>query len=264
MFPIRDSIPRVHTPYAVYAILALNVLAFLYQQTLSGPQLFHMLHLYGVVPARYAYPDWAQYVGYPLYGQLAFLTHLFLHGGWMHLIVNMWTLWIFGDNIEDVMGPVRFIVFYLLCGLAAMLAHMLADTASTAPIIGASGAIAGVMGAYFLLYPHAKVLTIIPIVFIPLFFNLPAVVYLGIWFTIQLVAGLGSLSSQEGASIAWWAHAGGFVAGVLLLPLFRRRGHCYYCRIPDAEAPHKAIVTPPAPATPANTRKSPEQRTQDE
>lgn len=252
MFPIRDSIPRVHTPYAVYTIIALNVLVFLYQQSLSGGELFTMLHTYGVVPARYAFPDWATQVGYPAYGQFALISHQFMHGGWMHLLLNMWTLWIFGDNIEDVMGPVRFMLFYLCCGLAAVLTHMLSDTAATMPIVGASGAIAGVMGAYFLLYPHAKVVTLIPIIIIPLFFDLPAVVYLGIWFAMQVLSGLGSMVQPgSGASIAWWAHAGGFMAGILLLPLFRQKGRCYYCRIPEATPPHRAVITRPhRPAAP--------------
>lgn len=246
MFPIRDSIPRVHTPYAVYTIIAINVLVYLYQQALSSGDLFLMLHTFGVVPARYAFPEWAAHVGYPTYGQFAFITHQFIHGSWSHLLLNMWSLWIFADNIEDVMGPVRFTLFYLCCGLAAMLTHMLSDTAATVPIVGASGAIAGVMGAYFLLYPHAKVTTLIPIVIIPLFFELPALLYLGIWFAMQVLSGLGSLVQQGGgASIAWWAHAGGFVAGIILLPLFRRKGHCYYCRIPEGTPPHKAVITRP-------------------
>lgn len=245
MFPIRDSIPRVHTPYAVYTILALNILAFLYQQSLNGRELFELLHIYGVVPARYAFPDWALQAGYPAYGQFAFITHQFLHGGWMHLIVNMWSLWIFGDNIEDVMGPARFTAFYLLCGLAAMLAHLVFNAEATIPIVGASGAIAGVMGAYFLLYPHSRVTTLIPIVIIPLFFDLPAVLYLGIWFGMQVLSGIGSMAAGGGASIAWWAHAGGFVAGIAILPFFRRRGHCYYCHSPEGTPPHRPVIAPP-------------------
>lgn len=246
MFPIRDSIPRVHTPYAVYAIILLNVLAFLYQQSLGSAEQMHMLHIFGVVPARYAFPNWAAGMGYPAYGQLAFITHQFLHGSWIHLLVNMWSLWIFADNIEDVMGPVRFCVFYLCCGVAAVLAHMLSDTSATIPIVGASGAIAGVMGAYFLLYPHAKVTTLIPIIIFPLFIDLPATLYFGVWFGMQILYGLGSIISKEaGASIAWWAHAGGFIAGIAILPLFKRKGHCYFCRIPDDARPHQSIITQP-------------------
>lgn len=246
MFPIRDSIPRVHTPYAVYAIIILNVLVFLLQQSLSHAELMHIMHMFGVVPARFAFPDWAAAAGYPAYGQPAFLTHLFLHGSWMHLLVNMWSLWIFADNIEDVMGPLRFIIFYLVCGVAATLTHLLLYASSTIPIVGASGAIAGVMGAYFLLYPHAKVTTLIPIFIFPLFFDLPAVLYLGIWFSMQVLSGIGSLSAQgDGASIAWWAHAGGFIAGIVLLPLFRRKGHCYYCRVPEGTPPHRPVITRP-------------------
>ncbi len=257
MFPIRDSIPRVHTPYAVYGIIALNVLAYLYQQSLVPAELIRVLHVYGVVPARYAFPEWAAQMGYPAYGQLAFLTHQFMHGSWAHLLMNMWSLWIFADNIEDVMGPVRFVLFYLCCGLVAMLTHMLSDTTATVPIVGASGAIAGVMGAYFLLYPHAKVTTLIPIIIIPLFFDLPAVLYLGIWFGMQVLSGLSSMAGMEsGASIAWWAHAGGFMAGILLLPLFRRKGHCYYCRIPEGLPPHRTVITAPRNVGSGNHDKS--------
>lgn len=228
MFPIRDSIPRVHLPVATWTIIGVNALFFLYQLMLGPRAGVAFLHVYGVVPFRFLNPEWAALAGYPPGGTEAFLSHMFLHGGWMHFIVNMWTLWIFADNIEDVMGPVRFVLFYLLCGLAALAAHVMFNTGSTVPVVGASGAIAGVMGAYFLLYPHAQVLTLIPIFFIPYFINLPAVLYLGIWFATQLFSGLSTVG-ESGAGVAWWAHAGGFLAGLVLLPLFRRRDRCYYC-----------------------------------
>lgn len=245
MLPIRDSIPRVHTPYVVYALIVINTLVFLYQQTLTSADTFQFLHAYGVVPARFVYPDWAARMGYPEFGQYAFVTHLFLHGGWIHFLINMWSMWIFADNIEDVMGPGRFIIFYITCGLAAVLAHMYFNAEVTVPVVGASGAIAGVMGAYFLLYPHAKVTTLIPIFIFPLFIDLPAIIYLGIWFGSQLLSGVHSITQGE-SSIAWWAHAGGFIAGMLFMPLFKRKGHCYYCRIPDGR-PHKAIPERPKP-----------------
>ncbi|MBU1001188.1 MAG: rhomboid family intramembrane serine protease [Proteobacteria bacterium] len=236
MFPLRDSIPRVHVPYAVYALIALNALAFAYTLTLTRPEVAQLFHLYGVVPARFSHPLAAQAVGYPAFGLQTFVTYMFLHGGWLHVIVNMWTLWIFADNIEDVMGPLRFVGFYLSCGLAALGVHYLFNPESIAPVVGASGAIAGVMGAYFLLYPHAKVVTLIPIFIFPLILNIPAVLYLGIWFAAQFFSGVSDLaSSGSGAGIAWWAHAGGFVAGMLLLPLFRKKGRCYFCAKPDGQ-----------------------------
>jgi len=236
MFPLRDSIPRMHVPYAVWAIIALNALAFAYTITLSPAETAAFFHLYGVVPARFSHPWLAAQVGYPDFGWYTFVTYMFLHGGWLHFIVNMWTLWIFADNIEDVMGPLRFLGFYLSTGLAALGVHYFFNPDSIAPVVGASGAIAGVMGAYFLLYPHAKVVTVIPIFFFPLILNVPAVIYLGLWFASQFFSGVSDiLSPTRGAGIAWWAHAGGFLAGMALLPLFRKKGRCYFCAKPDAQ-----------------------------
>mgnify|MGYP001304151272 CR=1 FL=1 len=229
MIPLRDNIPRVHTPVAVWCILVANVLAFLYESGLDPAGLFEFTHLYGVVPARFFHPDWALSMGFPPGGYSSLVTHMFLHGGWMHLIMNMWTMWVFADNIEDVMGPARFVAFYLVCGFAALGLHMVFNADSTMPVIGASGAIAGVMGAYFLLYPHAKVLTLIPIIIIPYFIELPAVLFLGIWFLIQVWSGMTTLGDSQGGGVAWWAHIGGFAAGMLLLPLFRRNERCHYC-----------------------------------
>lgn len=230
MFPLRDTIPRVHIPWALWTIIAINVTVFLYQQTMTMRELSLFMHLYGVVPARFSFPDIALQAGYPPGGEVAFITYMFLHGGWSHIIVNMWTLWIFGDNIEDVMGPARFTLFYLTCGLAALLVQFVADSASPLPVVGASGAVAGVLGAYFLLYPHAQVTTLVPLLFIPLIFDLPAVFYMGVWFLTQLFSGLSSLATPgESASVAWWAHLGGFVCGFVLLPLFRLKDRCYFC-----------------------------------
>lgn len=230
MIPLRDSIPRVHVPYATWGIIVLNTLAFGYTLTLTPHAREVLFHLLGVVPLRFTEPEMAAAAGYPANGVYTYLTYMFLHGGWMHFIVNMWTLWIFADNIEDVMGPWRFFLFYICSGLAALSIHYLFNMHSAVPVVGASGAIAGVMGAYFLLYPHAKVITLLPIFFLPLILELPAVLFLGIWFMTQFFSGVsGLVSAQEAGGIAWWAHAGGFVAGMLLLPLFRRRGRCYFC-----------------------------------
>lgn len=227
MFPLRDNIPSRHKPVAVWLLLALNCVLFAVVLPLSPVREQGLFHLYGVVPARFFHPEWAAWQGYPDGGVLAFLAHMFLHAGWLHLLGNMWTLWIFGDNVEDVMGPVRFLVFYVLCGLAALAVHMLTGPESTVPVVGASGAIGGVMGAYFFLYPHARVVTVFPILIFPLIFEVPAVFFLGAWFMTQVFSGL--LTSGAGGGVAWWAHIGGFVAGMLLLRFFRDDSRCYYC-----------------------------------
>lgn len=243
MIPLYDSVPRVHKPYAVYLLILANALVFAWTLTLSPNQLQTLFHLYGVVPARFSHPEMARLAGYPAFGLPSFVTYMFLHGGWLHVILNMWMLWIFADNIEDVMGPVRFMVFYLCCGLAALAVHYAANADSVAPVVGASGAIAGVMGAYFLLYPHARVTVLIPIFIFPLIISVPAVLFLGLWFASQFFSGVASLGGP-GGGIAWWAHAGGFVAGMLLLPVFRKRGRCYFCVHPDAAPPRRSLRGP--------------------
>lgn len=229
MIPLRDNIPAVRRPWAVYVVIAANLAVFGLLLPLDPRQSEAVFHIFGVVPARFADPAWAASVGYPDWGALSFLTYMFLHGGWLHLGFNMWSLWIFADNVEDVMGPLRFAAFYLCCGLAALAAHYVFNLHETSPVVGASGAIAGVMGAYFLLYPHAKVVTLIPIIIIPYIVELPAVLFLGLWFAGQVFSGLLGLGAHTGGGIAWWAHAGGFVAGMLLMPVFRRQDRCEFC-----------------------------------
>ncbi|NLW82411.1 MAG: rhomboid family intramembrane serine protease [Desulfovibrionales bacterium] len=228
MFPLRDNIPSRHRPYTVILLIGLNVLLFLLAQGLDPAQEFRLFHQYGVVPARFFDPEWAAWHGYPEQGLWAFASHMFMHSGWLHLIFNMWTLWIFGDNVEDVMGSVHFLFFYVLCGLGALFVHMVTAPDSTVPVVGASGAIAGVMGAYFSLYPQAKISTFLPVFFLPLIFEMPAVFYLGAWFLTQVFSGLVS-GNNGGGGVAWWAHIGGFVAGMLLLRFFRDNSRCYYC-----------------------------------
>ncbi|GAB7078637.1 rhomboid family intramembrane serine protease [Megalodesulfovibrio paquesii] len=228
MLPLRDSIPRVHRPLAVLLIIVANTVVFLYQQGLPPQLEEQFIHFWGVIPARLFHGDWSAWQYYPD-THLYLLSYMFLHAGWAHFLLNMLFLWIFGDNIEDVMGPWRFLLFYVCCGLAALMLHAFFHPDSTSPILGASGAIAGIMGSYFLLYPHSRVFTLIPIIIIPYFVEIPAVIFLGIWFLIQLFSGISSLNSTDGAGIAWWAHAGGFLAGMALLPLFRNRNRCYFC-----------------------------------
>lgn len=213
MLPIRDTNPSGNVPYVNNTIIALNVTIFLFQLS-QGSGMDRFVYTYGLVPARYSVPQLSSYfsVGQQLF---SFFSFMFLHGGFWHLLGNMWSLYIFGDNIEDRLGPVRYLLFYLLCGFASGISHLLLNQGSNIPTIGASGAIAGVMGAYLLLYPKAKVLTLIPIFFIPYFIEIPAFFFLGFWLLLQFINAAGS---QGG--IAWWAHIGGFIFGMIFLKLF--------------------------------------------
>jgi membrane associated rhomboid family serine protease len=210
----------------VWLIILANCLVFLFELSTPEHSLVQFFYQYGLVPARYTHPDWALWVGLPVDDYFPFLTSMFLHGGWLHIIGNMWALWIFGDNVEDRMGPIRFLFFYLLCGLAAGFVQWFTHPHSAIPTVGASGAIAGVMGAYLFMFPRARVIVLLPILFFPFFFELPAVTYLGFWALTQVFSGTLSLASPaDVGGIAWWAHVGGFGAGILLQFLFRRRAY---------------------------------------
>ncbi len=223
MIPIRDTIPRRHFPFAVFTLIAINVYVFIRELALPKDATEQFIYLFGLVPARFTHAAWAARVGFPPHDYWPFLTTMFLHGGWLHIIGNMWVLWIFGDNVEDRMGPFRFLVFYLICGLAAGVTHVLTNPASTVPAVGASGAIAGVMAAYLVLYPRARILAMFPILFYPVFFYVPAFIYLGFWILIQFFSGTLAIATQrEVSGIAWWAHVGGFAAGILTFSLFLR------------------------------------------
>jgi membrane associated rhomboid family serine protease len=225
LIPIQDTIPRRNPPVATYLLILINSLAFMFEVMLPPPMREQLFYLFGVVPARYTHPDWAVWVGLPVDDYWPFFTSMFLHGGWLHIIANMWTLWIFGDNVEDRMGPVRFVIFFLLCGFAAGIVHWFMNADSTIPAVGASGAIAGVLGAYFVLFPHARVIVMLPVLFFPVFFALPAVTYLGFWALSQVFSGTLSLAQPgDVGGVAFWAHAGGFVAGMALHIIFVRRG----------------------------------------
>jgi len=218
MIPIRDTIRSSHHPVVTTAIIGVNVALYLVQLA-QGAELDRFIFIYGLVPARYtdsflsAYFSTAQQV-------LSLLTFMFLHGGFWHLLGNMWSLYIFGDNVENRLGPLRYLLFYLLCGLVSGLTHLMFNPLSRVPTIGASGAIAGVMGAYFILFPHAKILTLIPIIFIPWFIEIPAFFFLAFWFVMQFLNAAGSRADMGG--IAWWAHIGGFISGVILLKVLGR------------------------------------------
>jgi membrane associated rhomboid family serine protease len=221
VIPIRDTIPSRSAPVVTWALIAVNAAVFLCELQFAPEQLEQFFYLLGIVPARYSHPEWARSIGFPIDDYWPFVTSMFLHGGWLHLIANMWTLWLFGKAVEDRMGRMRFLLFYLLTGLAAGLAHWFTNADSTIPTVGASGAIAGVLGAYFILYPHARIIVMLPILFFPFFFELPALIYIGFWFLSQVYSGtLSGLGPNDVGGVAWWAHVGGFLAGVVVHRLF--------------------------------------------
>jgi membrane associated rhomboid family serine protease len=224
MIPIRDDIPSSRFPVATVSIIALNVVVFLHELSL-GPQLQDLILSYGVVPVRYTHAEIAHL--FTPYEQIfSFFSSMFLHGGWIHLLGNMWVLWIFGDNVEDRLGRARYVMLYLASGIAAALLHIYTNPNSTVPTVGASGAIAGVMGAYFRFFPFARVETLIPPFFLGPTFVLPAVLFLGWWFLLQFFNG--ALSLRMGgpgfSGVAWWAHVGGFLFGFCVCLLARRQG----------------------------------------
>jgi membrane associated rhomboid family serine protease len=221
MIPLRDDNPTTLTPWLTIAFIIACILVFLWQVSLGAPGFEAAVFRLGVVPASlFGLKPLAQEL-YLVPPGLTLLTSMFLHGGWMHLIGNMLYLWIFGNNVEDAMGHVRFVLFYLLCGIVAALAQALPHPDSTIPMIGASGAISGVLGAYLLLYPRARVLVLVPLGYYTRLVHLPAMYVLGFWFVLQLINS--ALLTQTGGGVAWGAHIGGFVAGMALIPLFKRR-----------------------------------------
>jgi len=207
MIPLRDTIPSATVPVVNYAIIAANVIVFLYEVSL-GPHVEAFIFAHGLVPRDFAFTN--------------LVTSMFLHGGWLHLLGNMLYLYIFGDNVEDRLGHGRYLIFYLLCGMAAGSAQTLLNEGSRLPMVGASGAIAGVLGAYFLFYPGARVVTLVPVFVFLQVFEIPAVFFLLFWFLLQFVSGVGALHSTSGG-VAFWAHVGGFVAGMVLGPTMRVR-----------------------------------------
>ncbi|MGB4548438.1 MAG: rhomboid family intramembrane serine protease [Syntrophales bacterium] len=215
MIPIRDQIRSRNYPVVNMALIAVNVALFLLQLT-QADHIEAFMFTYGLVPARYSSPEVSSH--FTLFEQtVPFISFMFLHGGFWHLLGNMWSLYIFGDNVEDHFGSAKYLVFYLLCGWASALTHLYFNWESQIPTIGASGAIAGVMGAYLLLYPRSRILTLIPVFFIPYFIEVPALFFLGIWFVFQFL--YASVSDPQMGGVAWWAHIGGFVAGMVLTKL---------------------------------------------
>jgi membrane associated rhomboid family serine protease len=211
MIPLRDIIPSRTTPYVTISLISLNVLVFVYELSIGRAVDAFTLY-FGLVPAAFSW--------------VTVFTSMFLHGGILHVAGNMLYLWIFGDNVEDRMGHGRFLVFYLLCGVAAALAQTITAPDSVVPMVGASGAIAGVMGAYFVLYPKSRIVTLIPLFFFFQVIEVPAILFLGIWFLMQFVSGVGSIVTTTGGGpaggVAFWAHVAGFVAGISGVIVFRR------------------------------------------
>jgi membrane associated rhomboid family serine protease len=207
VIPLRDIIPSRTAPIVTIALIVVNVLVFLFELSL-GPAVEDFTLYFGLVPAAFSW--------------VAVFTSMFLHGGLFHVAGNMLYLWIFGDNVEDRMGHGRFLVFYLLCGIAAALAQTIAAPDSVVPMVGASGAIAGVMGAYFVLYPKSRIVTLVPLFFFFQIIEVPAIFFLGIWFAMQFLSGVGSIVSAAQGGVAFWAHVAGFIAGISGVVVFRR------------------------------------------
>lgn len=222
MIPLRDTVRSRTTPWVNYALIAMNLVVFFYEASLTRGQFQAFLTGYGLVPARLG-------TGHVLpYASL--FTSMFLHGSWFHVLSNMWVLFIFGDNVEDRLGSGRYLGFYLLAGIVAGLTQVAFAPVSRIPTVGASGAIAGVLGAYLVLYPSGRVLTLIPVIFLPWLVEIPAYLFLGLWFLSQLSSGLlslGKLGAGQFSGIAWWAHVGGFVFGLVLVRIFARRSSAW-------------------------------------
>ncbi len=211
MIPLRDTQPSYSTPFVTILLIVMNVFVFLYEVSLDDYTRNAFISTWGMIPARFEYTD--------------MLTSMFLHGGWLHLIGNMWFLWIYGDNVEDTLGHLKYLLFYLLCGLAAGGMHVVTNLDSRIPTVGASGAIAGVMGAYLVKFPHSRILTLVVVFVFITTVEIPAVLILAYWFLIQLASGMWSVgySQLSQGGVAWFAHVGGFVAGVILIKVMRTR-----------------------------------------
>jgi membrane associated rhomboid family serine protease len=219
MIPLRDSQPSYSKPLVTVSLIAVNVLIFLYQLSLDSFSLNQFIASFGLIPSRLR-PE-------------ALVTSMFLHGGWMHVIGNMWFLWIYGDNVEDTLGHAKYLLFYVLCGVAAGLVHMVFNADSRIPTIGASGAIAGVMGAYVVKFPRSRIVTLVPVFFFLTTFEIPASVILVYWFVVQFFSGFWTMGASHlsQGGVAWFAHVGGFVAGILLIYVLRPRDR--YRRRPE-------------------------------
>lgn len=209
MIPLRDTQPSYSRPIVTVSLIAVNLLVYLFQATLDSYSYGNFIQVFGLVPDHFRYMN--------------VFTSMFVHGGWMHVIFNMWFLWIYGDNVEDILGHAKFLVFYLLCGVAAVLLQVALNPYSRIPVVGASGAIAGVMGGYLIKFPHSRILTLVPVFVFFTTFEIPAVLILLYWFVLQIIGGAFSGPSYAGGGVAWFAHVGGFVAGMVLIKIIGTR-----------------------------------------
>ena len=219
MIPLYDTLRARRFPIVNWLLIALNILVFLYEISLSPAALDRLTFGWGLVPANLA--------AHPATAWITIFTAMFLHGGWFHILSNMWVLFIFGDNVEDRLGHASYLVFYLLSGVAAGLLQSFVLPTSRVPMIGASGAIAGVLGAYLVLYPRARIASLVPILFIFTIIEIPATLFLLFWFVSQLFSGWLAIGSSAGSGVAWWAHVGGFLFGVVAVVLFAQRRPTY-------------------------------------
>jgi membrane associated rhomboid family serine protease len=232
MFPIQNAVPVRYPTPVTWTLIVLNCAVFLFEVSLGEGQIEQFVARFALIPARYFEPGAISQLTWLDY--LPFATNTFLHGGWLHLILNMWTLWLFGRVVEDRFGSGRYLAFYLVCGVLASVTHAVFYPTSTIPALGASGAIAGVLGCYMRLFPWSKLVVVVPILFFPLFFEVPAYVFAGLWFLLQLLQGTADLlTPANGPGVAWWAHVGGFIAGYLLTPALRQSARRYRSYYPD-------------------------------
>ncbi|MHB8525406.1 MAG: rhomboid family intramembrane serine protease [Candidatus Acidiferrales bacterium] len=224
MIPLKNLRARTHFPIVTVALIAVNFIVFFYQLTLGPHALQFFIMTYSLIPARVQLAlAGSQFT--LLQGLLPFFTSMFLHAGWLHILGNMWFLWLFGGNVEDRLGHAPYLGFYLLCGLGAGIAQTLFSLGSPIPSLGASGAIAGVLGAYVIFFPSSRILTLVTLFFWWFFARLPAVLFIGLWFLVQFLSGVTSLGSAASGGVAWWAHVGGFLLGMLLVSGMRRQSN---------------------------------------
>jgi rhomboid family protein len=215
MFPLYDTVRSRRFPFINLMLILINILAFLYEIQMDPSALKEFIFEWGLIPARL--------LSDPSTVWVTIFTSMFLHGGWFHIINNMWVLFIFGDNVEARMGGIRYLIFYLLSGVAAVFLQTYILASSNVPMIGASGAVAGVLGAYLILFPHSRIASLVPILFIFTIIEIPAVIFLLFWFASQLYSGLFAIQGSSGSGIAWWAHVGGFLFGIIMVFFFRTR-----------------------------------------
>jgi membrane associated rhomboid family serine protease len=215
MFPLYDTVRSRRFPAINLILIVINILAFLYEIQMDPSALKEFIFEWGLIPARLLSDSSSTWK--------TIFTSMFLHGGWFHIINNMWVLFIFGDNVEARMGGIRYLIFYLLSGVAAVLLQTYVLPSSAVPMIGASGAVAGVLGAYLILFPHSRIASLVPILFIFTIIEIPAVIFLLFWFASQLYSGLFAIQGSRGSGIAWWAHIGGFLFGIIMVFFFRTR-----------------------------------------